>query len=464
MFHSQQDQPTGSSSATPSTPVGGAGGGGGSAPAPSSQPSAAAMGAPPAQPQAAPPPAQLHASSASTTTSATTTSSAPVVVPSYPAFTASPSLHSVAASTSSPTAPLPTFSENRSSSASSSSPLAAQKVSPSFVPGMVYLRKSLHDDYGGQRQGGISTPALHDFILLFTKDAASRKKASSSGFRDQWANGLFYYRGEKMRTNEPGLKAGNRSLLCHKQERKKVHLFSTLAQPGQVKYMGEVEYLSHYLLNEGSSSSSPFPTVVFVLKPVGWVMPSSPPSVPPIVSSSAFSPPLSSSSSAEATNNSLDKRKAEALPTTSASPLPAPTSSEGELPSSNKRAKPEPSSLSDFTFVYNQQKSSNLSPTSPFGSFSIHASPSSATTTRFHISSSSTPTTTISSSPPPHLLQQQQQQLQQQQQQQQLQQQLLQQRAATLERWLAEVVEADPRPRLVDQCIDNISQVLLRRA
>jgi hypothetical protein len=37
-----------------------------------------------------------------------------------------------------------------------------------FVPGKGYRRRELHEQYGGQRQGGISTPSDHPIIFLIT--------------------------------------------------------------------------------------------------------------------------------------------------------------------------------------------------------------------------------------------------------------------------------------------------------
>jgi len=36
-----------------------------------------------------------------------------------------------------------------------------------FVPGELYRRRDLHERFGGQRQGGISTPSAQHFIMLF---------------------------------------------------------------------------------------------------------------------------------------------------------------------------------------------------------------------------------------------------------------------------------------------------------
>jgi hypothetical protein len=37
-----------------------------------------------------------------------------------------------------------------------------------FKVGDIHKRTELHSKYGGQKQGGISTPVNHEFIMLFT--------------------------------------------------------------------------------------------------------------------------------------------------------------------------------------------------------------------------------------------------------------------------------------------------------
>ena len=60
-----------------------------------------------------------------------------------------------------------------------------------FVKGKSYLRRDLHERYGGQEQTGISTPADYPMIFLFTS-----KKAEKYGYRDGWTNeGVFLFFG-----------------------------------------------------------------------------------------------------------------------------------------------------------------------------------------------------------------------------------------------------------------------------
>jgi len=67
--------------------------------------------------------------------------------------------------------------------------LAAQD----FVAGRVYnRRRDIHERYGGQPQGGISTPAKHPVIFAFTGASGARH-----GYVDEWtADGALRYFGE----------------------------------------------------------------------------------------------------------------------------------------------------------------------------------------------------------------------------------------------------------------------------
>jgi 5-methylcytosine-specific restriction enzyme A len=61
-----------------------------------------------------------------------------------------------------------------------------------FVQGQIYRRRDLHNRFGGQQQGGISTPTSASIILLFTRQAGEQY-----GYRDDWTHdGIFLYTGE----------------------------------------------------------------------------------------------------------------------------------------------------------------------------------------------------------------------------------------------------------------------------
>ena len=62
-----------------------------------------------------------------------------------------------------------------------------------FVPGQNCRRhQDIHEIYGGQRQGGISTPSGHPLIFIFTGESGE-----TYGYRDEFRpDGTFWYTGE----------------------------------------------------------------------------------------------------------------------------------------------------------------------------------------------------------------------------------------------------------------------------
>jgi hypothetical protein len=56
---------------------------------------------------------------------------------------------------------------------------------PTFTPGRTYRRQALHEAYGGQRKGGISTPADADLIFLFTGQSGAQVVNPLLGLRAQ---------------------------------------------------------------------------------------------------------------------------------------------------------------------------------------------------------------------------------------------------------------------------------------
>jgi 5-methylcytosine-specific restriction protein A len=79
-----------------------------------------------------------------------------------------------------------------------------------FNVGQTYRRKDLHDQYGGQRQGGISTPADQPLIFLFTGG-----RGSLWGYEDSWEpDGTFRYSGEGQ-TGDMEFRAGNLAVRDH---------------------------------------------------------------------------------------------------------------------------------------------------------------------------------------------------------------------------------------------------------
>lgn len=80
-----------------------------------------------------------------------------------------------------------------------------------FEVGKEYNRKAeIHGRFGGQAQGGISTPKNHPAIFLFTSDAGAQH-----GYRDEYRDdGIFWYTGGGQ-AGDMRMASGNKAILEH---------------------------------------------------------------------------------------------------------------------------------------------------------------------------------------------------------------------------------------------------------
>jgi 5-methylcytosine-specific restriction endonuclease McrA len=103
-----------------------------------------------------------------------------------------------------------------------------------FVQNREYRRIDLHKQFGGQGQGGISTPRMYPLILLFTGDVGELY-----GYADGWTKeGLFLYVGEGQRGDMQFVR-GNAAIRDHDVDGKDLHLFSYVRK-GFVHYVGQM--------------------------------------------------------------------------------------------------------------------------------------------------------------------------------------------------------------------------------
>lgn len=111
-----------------------------------------------------------------------------------------------------------------------------------FVVGKEYQRKTeLHDLYGGQRQGGISTPKDQPFIFIITSSSGEKH-----GYSDHFApDGTFWYTGEGQ-VGDMTMDSGNKAIFEHAAQGKAIHLFEQ-SRKGHVCYVGEAEYVDYHI-------------------------------------------------------------------------------------------------------------------------------------------------------------------------------------------------------------------------
>jgi 5-methylcytosine-specific restriction protein A len=131
-----------------------------------------------------------------------------------------------------------------------------------FEQGKKYIRRELHEQFGGQQQGGISTPANHPIIFLFTG-----KQGEEYGYKDGWTDdNLFLYTGEGQQGDMEFLR-GNRAIRDHAKNGKELHLFKYIGR-------GTVEYISQMLFEDYEYRDAPDVTgnmrkaIVFHLAPI----------------------------------------------------------------------------------------------------------------------------------------------------------------------------------------------------
>jgi 5-methylcytosine-specific restriction protein A len=111
---------------------------------------------------------------------------------------------------------------------------AAASDQPTFEIGRVYSRRAdIHARYGGQQQGGISTPARFRCVFLFTGPTGEQH-----GYRDGWNDdGVFLYTGEGQ-LGDMQFVRGNLKIRDHAADGRDLHLFEALASGEGYRYLG----------------------------------------------------------------------------------------------------------------------------------------------------------------------------------------------------------------------------------
>jgi 5-methylcytosine-specific restriction protein A len=104
-----------------------------------------------------------------------------------------------------------------------------------FEVGRIYRRSEVHDEYGGQRQGGISTPRDHPIVLL-----VSGEEGASFGYDDdELDDGTLLYFGEGQ-IGDMSFTRGNLAIRDHAMNGEELHLFRKVRE-GYVRYRGQYD-------------------------------------------------------------------------------------------------------------------------------------------------------------------------------------------------------------------------------
>ncbi len=106
-----------------------------------------------------------------------------------------------------------------------------------FIPNHIYKRSTLHDQYGGSRQSGISPTANYPYIFIF-----SGKQGKQHGYKDSWENKyVFSFTGEGQ-SGDMTFSRGNLALRDHQKNGNRVFLFEYVRR-GFVKFVSELSLI-----------------------------------------------------------------------------------------------------------------------------------------------------------------------------------------------------------------------------
>lgn len=132
-----------------------------------------------------------------------------------------------------------------------------------FRTGSLYNRReNIHKVFGGQQQGGISTPKNYPFIFLFTGSSGS-----AYGYHDNWTpEGVFEYVGEGQQ-GDMEFRGGNRAIRDHSAEGKVLLVFENLGKGKPVRFAGSFQCVGYEFSKGEDQTGAVRKTIVFHLLP-----------------------------------------------------------------------------------------------------------------------------------------------------------------------------------------------------
>lgn len=132
-----------------------------------------------------------------------------------------------------------------------------------FEVGALYNRqKQIHGVFGGQQQGGISTPKEHPLVIAFTGEAGV-----SHGYHDFWDDDeVFHYFGEGQ-VGDMKYVAGNRAIGEHVKDGKTLVVFQMMGKGRPYRYLGRFMCQSSYVRPDTpDGKGQPRAAIVFRLR------------------------------------------------------------------------------------------------------------------------------------------------------------------------------------------------------
>jgi 5-methylcytosine-specific restriction protein A len=132
---------------------------------------------------------------------------------------------------------------------------------PRFQVGQVYERGEIHEEYNGQRQGGIITPVDYPVVFIITGSTGLE-----FGYADEWDDeGVFHYFGEGQ-AGDMRFEKGNTAVRDHAKRERELHLFERTSS-GFLRYVGEMLCAGYEWKVAPDKHGTPRQAIVFQLVP-----------------------------------------------------------------------------------------------------------------------------------------------------------------------------------------------------
>ncbi len=136
-----------------------------------------------------------------------------------------------------------------------------------FEKGRLYRRRTeIHGRFGGQVQGGISTPSKYPMIFIFTGE-----EGKPHGYRDRWLNDdTFEYWGEGQ-VGDMSFVRGNRALRDHVSDGRDVFLFASTKLSGMYRFVDQLVCTGHRIATGLDSVGASRQEIVFQFVRMGAI-------------------------------------------------------------------------------------------------------------------------------------------------------------------------------------------------
>src|SRR5690606_30035779 len=135
-----------------------------------------------------------------------------------------------------------------------------------FIANQEYKRRDIHNQYGGNWQGGICPSSSHPFIFVFTGESGDQH-----GYKDMWENeNVFSYTGEGQ-SGDMEFTRGNLALRDHLRKGKRVFLFQQ-TRKGFVQFISEMTFFDCDYYETHDTSGKVRTGIKFFLKRIDAVV------------------------------------------------------------------------------------------------------------------------------------------------------------------------------------------------